>query len=117
MVSIEKFQQIALSFPETTVEPHFDISSFKVAKKIFASLNIPENRATIKLSFINQDIFCLFDKTVMYPVPNKWGKLGWTHINLKTISEEMCIGALTDAYCEVAPKKLSILIKSQNNSE
>ena len=41
----------------------------------------------------------------MYPVPNKWGKQGWTHINLKTIPEEMCLDALAAAYSEVAPKK------------
>ncbi len=110
MVSIETFQQIALSFPETTEAPHFEKQSFKVANKIFATLNTKENRATIKLSEADQDIFCLFDKTVIYPVPNKWGKLGWTHLNLKTITEDMCMEALKTAYCEVAPKRLSALI-------
>ena len=114
MVNIETFRQIALSFPQTTEEPHFEKPAFKVAKKIFATLNIIENRATVKLSEADQDVFCLFDKTVMFPVPNKWGKQGWTHINLKTASEEMCLDALTTAYCEVAPPKLSFLIKSQN---
>lgn len=111
MVNIETFRQIALSFLETTEEPHVQIPAFKVAKKIFATLNIVENRATVKLSETDQDVFCLFDKTVMYPVPNKWGKQGWTHINLKTIPEEMCLDALTNAYCEIAPKRLSSLIK------
>ena len=110
MVSIETFRQIALSFPETTEAPHFEKPSFNVAKKIFATLNTTESRATIKLSESDQDIFCLFDKTVIYPVPNKWGKQGWTHLNLKTITEEICIDALKTAYCEVAPKRLSSLI-------
>ena len=114
MVNIDTFRQIALSFPETTEEPHFEKPAFKVAKKIFATLNIIENRATVKLSETDQDVFCLFDKTLMYPVPNKWGKQGWTHINLKTVPEDMFLDALTMAYCEVAPKKLSILVKSQN---
>jgi predicted DNA-binding protein (MmcQ/YjbR family) len=112
MVDLDIFRQIALSFPETTEEPHFDKSAFKVAKKIFATMNIVETRATIKLSESDQDLFCLFDKTIMYPVPNKWGKQGWTHINLKTASEEICHEALRTAYCEVAPKKLSVLIQS-----
>ncbi len=110
MVSIDTFRQIALSFPETTEAPHFEIPAFKVTNKIFATLNTTESRATIKLSESDQDIFCLFDKTVIYPVPNKWGKQGWTHLNLKTINEEMCIDALKTAYCEVAPKRLSTLI-------
>ena len=75
-------------------------------------MNIVEMRATVKLSESDQDLFCLFDKTIMYPVPNKWGKQGWTHINLKAATEEICLEALTVAYCEVAPKKLSLLIQS-----
>ena len=110
MLSIETFRQIALSFPETTEEPHFEKSAFKVAKKIFTTLNIAESRATIKLSEADQDVFCLFDKNIIYPVPNKWGKQGWTHINLKLANEEMCVDALKTAYCEVAPKRLSALI-------
>jgi hypothetical protein len=51
---------------------------------------LPEhNRATVKLSAADQDIFCTFDNTVIYPVPNKWGKQGWTHVNLLTVREEM----------------------------
>jgi predicted DNA-binding protein (MmcQ/YjbR family) len=112
MVDFDIFRKIALSFPETTEEPHFDKTAFKVAKKIFATMNNVETRATIKLSESDQDLFCLFDKNIMYPVPNKWGKQGWTHINLTTATEEICVEALTTAYREVAPKKLSLLIQS-----
>ena len=111
MIKIATFRQIALSFPETTEESHLEIRSFKVAKKTFATLNIAENRATLKLSEADQDVFCLFDKNIIYPVPNKWGKQGWTHLNLTLANEEMCLDALTTAYCEVAPKKLSALLK------
>ncbi len=107
MISKESFRQLALSFPETKEEPHFEKPAFKVAKKIFATLNLVENRATIKLTPSEQDVFCLYDKNVMYPVPNKWGQLGWTHINLETIPEEMRIDALRTAYCSVAPKRLA----------
>jgi predicted DNA-binding protein (MmcQ/YjbR family) len=110
MVSIETFQKIALAFPEAKEEPHFEITSFRVAKKIFATLDISEKRATLKLSLKDQDIFCLYDKNVMYPVPNKWGKQGWTHINLKTIKKEMCIDALRVAYSTVAPEKYLALL-------
>ena len=112
MIEVEKFRQIVLALPKTTEIPHFEKPSFKVAGKFFAFLNLKENRATLKLSMEEQDLFCVFDKNVMYRVPNRWGKLGWTHINLKTIPEEMCKDALTIAYCEVAPQKLSDAIKS-----
>ena len=110
MVGIDTFRQFALSFLETKEVPHVKITSFKVANKVFATLNAAENRATIILSAVDQDVFCLFDKNVLYPVPNRWGKMGWTHINLKTVSEELCVEALKTAYCEIAPKRLSSLI-------
>ena len=107
MISKETFRKIALPFPEINEEPHFEKISFRVNKKIFATLNVKENQATIILSEKDQDVFCIYDKNVMYPVHNKWGKQGWTHINLKSIRKEMCVDALTTAYHEVAPKKLS----------
>ena len=102
MVSIKTFRQIALSLEGANEEPHFEKTSFRVKKKIFATLNEKENRATIKLSLTEQDLFCVYDKNVMYPVPNKWGKQGWTHINLKTIPKEMCEDALKTAYSQIA---------------
>lgn len=101
MVTINTFRKLALAFPEVTEEPHFEKTSFRTKKKIFATLNEKENRATIKLSLVEQDLFCIYDKNVMYPVPNKWGKHGWTHINLKTIPKEMCADALKTAYAHI----------------
>ena len=37
MVSIDTFRKLALSFPEATEEPHFEKTSFRVKKKIFAT--------------------------------------------------------------------------------
>ena len=110
MVSADAFRRVALSLPEATEAAHFENVSFKVAKKIFATLNVPQNRATVKLSVANQDIFCTFDDTVIYPVPNKWGNQGWTHVNLLNVQEEMLTEVLKTAYCEVAPKKLAELV-------
>jgi predicted DNA-binding protein (MmcQ/YjbR family) len=101
MVSIKTFRQLALSLDDATEEPHFEKTSFRVKKKIFATLNEKENRATIKLPLAEQDLFCVYDKNVMYPVPNKWGKQGWTHINLKTIPKEMCEDALRIAHAQI----------------
>jgi len=110
MIDTATFRQIALSLPEVTEEPHFEKTSFKVNKKIFATMVPEHNRATVKLSVAEQDIFCTFDSTVIYPVPNKWGKQGWTHVNLQTVKPEMFTELLKTAYCEVAPKRLAEMI-------
>lgn len=107
MVSIAAARQSAMSFDGVTEEPHFEKTSFRVAKKIFATMNEAEKRMTVRLAPIDQDVFCSFDKGVIYPVPNTWGKHGWTHVNLRTIPKEMLKDILTVSYCTVAPKRLA----------
>jgi len=114
MVSIDTFRKLALSFPEATEEPHFEKTSFRVKKKIFATYDDAMKRACIKLSEIDQDVFSSKDKTIIFPVNNKWGKQGWTLIELTKVQKELFIDALTTAYCEVAPKKLSNQIISRD---
>lgn len=112
MQGIENFRLLALSFPETSEQPHFDKTSFRVMKKIFATFDIDKNQACIKLSIVDQDVFSAFDKTAIYPVPNKWGKQGWTFVELDKVHPDILVDALTTAYCSIAPKKLSSLIRS-----
>ena len=107
MVSIGTFRKLALSFPESTEAPHFEKTSFRVKKKIFATYDEVNKRATIKLSEIDQDTFSSIAETIIFPVPNKWGRQGWTIIDLKRINKSLFADALTTAYCEVAPKKLA----------
>ncbi len=117
MIDITTFRKKALSFPEAKEEPHFEKASFRIGKKIFATLDSKNNKACIKLSAIDQDVFSSFDKSIIFPVPNKWGKQGWTFIDLTKIDKGMLVDALTTAYCEVAPKKLSAIIKSKGKYE
>ena len=105
MVEIETFRKLALAMPGAEEQPHFENQSFKVKKKIFATLNIKENRACVKLSEIDQSAFCSFREDVIYPVPNKWGKQGWTLINLANVESEMCEDALKTAYETVTAGK------------
>ena len=110
MITTETLRQTALSLPEATEEPHFEKTAFKIVGKIFATMVPGHARATVKLSPADQDIFCLAEGNGVYPVPNKWGKLGWTHIDLNTAKPEMCTELLKVSYCEVAPKKYAALI-------
>lgn len=106
MVDVETFRQFALSFPETTEEPHFEKTSFRIRKKIFATLSIAEKVAVLKLSEIDQSVFCSLDRTIIYPANGAWGKQGWTIVDLKRVRKNMLKDALTTAYFEVVPKKL-----------
>jgi len=44
MINEVTCRELALSFPEATEAAHFEKPSFRVAKKIFATLNLKENR-------------------------------------------------------------------------
>lgn len=85
MVSIDTFRKLALSFPQATEKSHFEKTSFRVKKKIFATYDEIKKRACIKLSEVDQDVFSSADKTIIFKVDNKWGKKGWTLIEMTTV--------------------------------
>src|SRR5688572_74162 len=93
----ETFRQIALSLPETSEQPHFERTSFRT-KKIFATLDIEKNLACLMLSEIDQSVFCGIGKSVIYPVPNKWGKQGATYVELGKVRKTVLKDALKKAY-------------------
>lgn len=117
MVSIDTFRKLALSFPEATEEPHFEKTSFRVKKKIFATYDDTKKRACIKLSEIDQGVFSSTDRTIIFPVNNKWGKQGWTLIEMRKVNKDLFIDALTTAYCEIAPKKLAEIIRPDETKQ
>ena len=107
MVSIETVRQLALSFPETDEHPHFERKAFRVKKKIFATLSENDMTVSLKLTLVDQSVFCSFDSSVIYPVPGSWGRMGFTIVNLKKVKKAMFKDALTVAYCTVAPATLA----------
>ena len=107
MISIKAVRQLALSFPETDEHPHFERKAFRVKKKIFATLSEKDMTVSLKLTPVDQSVFCAFDNAVMYPVPGGWGRMGFTFVNLKKVKKAMFKDALTVAYCTVAPAKLA----------
>lgn len=115
MVTLDTLRKLVLSFPETTEEPHFEKSSFRVKKKIFATYDDNNKIACIKLSEIDQDVFSSADRATIYPIANKWGKQGWTIIEMRKVKKDLLIDALTTAYCEVAPKRLVGQVRPNDN--
>ncbi len=111
MVSLDTVRKLALSFPEAEEMPHFEKASFRVKKKIFATLSKKDNRCVVKLSMIDQSVFTASNNEIIYPVKGAWGKQGWTITELKKIRKDLFMDALTASYCEVAPEKLAKLLR------
>ena len=57
MVEVESVRRLALSYPEVIEQDHWGRPSFRIKKKIFATLWPLEKRAVIKLSPVDQSVF------------------------------------------------------------
>lgn len=117
MISEKAFRTLALSFPDATEQPHFEITSFRIGKKIFATLNVEHNRATLLLPLLQQDAIVSLNPEAFSPVPNKWGTHGWTHVDLKKVKKGLLTDALEVAHAAVASKKLTSSAKSSKPSK
>lgn len=112
MVSLETVRKLAMAFPEAEEKPHFEKASFRVKKKIFATLSKKDQRCIVKLSPVDQSVF-MTNNTFIYPATGAWGRQGWTIIELKKIRKDLFVDALTTSYCEVAPEKLAKLLRPE----
>lgn len=103
MIDVETFREWALAFPEATEEPHFEKVSFRVRKKIFATLDLEKQTSVLKLTEEDQAKFSEMNDAVVYPVKGAWGKQGWTVVELNRIEPTVFQQALKAAFCTVAP--------------
>ena len=106
MITIDQARKAALSLPETEEKPHFHLTSFRIKNKIFATIHADKYYMMVKLSPVDQSVFCAYNKDVIFPVPGGWGRQGATFINLKKVRKAMLIDALTTAWKRTAPAKL-----------
>ena len=105
MATLKTFRSFCLGLDKVEELPHFEKTSFRVKKKIFATIDLEGKRACLKLSLTHQDLFSLADKTRVYPVPNSWGKKGWTFFEIGGLPDEFVHEALTSAYEEILKGK------------
>lgn len=102
--ALAKIRKITSELALTTEEPHFEKTSFRVKKKIYATFDERTNLLCVKLNEADQSVFCAFKKELIYPVPNSWGKQGWTLADTKQIPAEMLKDLLHTAWQTVQKK-------------
>jgi predicted DNA-binding protein (MmcQ/YjbR family) len=103
MVDLEQAHEILSSMPNAVELPHFDKPAYKINGKIFATFNIENKWVTLKLTPEQQVIYC--EDTSFYPVPNKWGVYGWTHVDLNRVKKSAFIEAIETAYNNIIAEK------------
>ena len=105
-MTISEARKLALALPGVEEKSHFNQPDFRVKGKIFAVLHAERNEIMVKLSIIDQSVFCAIDKNVIFPVPGGWGRKGATLISLKKVRRSIFLDALTTAWKTTAPAKL-----------
>lgn len=101
--ALQWLRKHVLEKSNVTEEPHFEKISFRIRKKIFATYDIKQNRACLRLSTIDQDLYSVSNAAI-YAVPNKWGQQGWTLVEMDRVDKKLLKAMLASAYDEVANK-------------
>jgi len=103
-----EFRELALSFPEVIESKHMHHPDFRVGGRIFATLGYPDkDSAMVKLSPEEQNEFVRTRPGVFKQVKGAWGRQGATNINLPAAPLKIVREALTAAWRNTAPKRLS----------
>jgi hypothetical protein len=98
------FRKLALSFERTEERSHMNHPDFRVAGKIFATLNQDESLGMVKLTPDQQEVYAHDYPKVFMPVKGGWGLKGCTHIRLSAANKEILQNALLAAWQNAARK-------------
>ena len=104
MATGNDLRRIALGLEGTTEAPHFDRAAFKVAR-IYVTLAADGKTANFKFTPDEQEFKCMLAPEAFAPVPNAWGRQGWTTATLSKLSAAELKAALAMAWAHGAAKK------------
>lgn len=103
-MTAEDLRRLALGLKGTTEAPHFDRTAFKVAR-IYATAPADGRTANLRFTPDEQAFKCMIAPDAFAPVPNAWGKQGWTTATLAALTELELVEALRTAWAHALPKK------------
>ncbi|HWM82480.1 MAG TPA: MmcQ/YjbR family DNA-binding protein [Pseudolabrys sp.] len=106
MSTAAQFRRIALSLDGTVAAPHFDRTAFKVART-YATLAPDGKTANFRFAPDEQELKCLVAPEAFSPLPNAWGRQGWTCGALAALSADELRAALEMAWRHAQPKRKS----------
>jgi hypothetical protein len=110
-MTADDFRKLALSLPEAIESAHMHHPDFRVRGKIFATLGYPGNDwAVVKLTPDEQKRFMQSDPKVFQPVKGAWGRRGNANVYLPAANIDIVREALTAAWRNTAPKRLSEIL-------
>jgi len=114
-LKLEQARRFALSLPETAEEPHFELSSFRVRGKIFATVPVDGKHLHI---FVDEQ----HRESAVIAQPASFEKLWWgskvvgVRVVLAKASHETVSDLLYSAWCRKAPKRLIASFARESSS-
>jgi hypothetical protein len=107
-MTAKEFRELALSFPEAIESAHMHHPDFRVGGRIFATLGYPNKEsAMVRLPRDEQREFIRSNPDVFQPAKGAWGRQGNTIVYLPAATIDIVREALTAAWRNTAPKRLS----------
>jgi hypothetical protein len=104
--SLATVRRLALGLPESTEAPHFDMTSFRVANRIFATVPPDGDRVHIFVGADEVATYCAEYPGVVEEL--WWGKkLSGCRVHLKKATAALLREMLTEAWRRRAPKRLA----------
>ncbi len=103
MITAARFRKLALSLPEALEVPHMERVAFRTKRKIFATMPPQGGSANLLLDRDLQEAVCEELPKAFSPVPGGWGRMGYTTVDLTTVSEADLARVLTEAHARAMP--------------
>lgn len=103
----QQFAELALSLPETSEKSHFAQPDFRVCGKIFCGLGRAGERGYLKLPKEQQALVTEARPNAFSAAEGAWGGSGWTYVLLPRVSLAELSELLTEAWRQVAPRRLA----------
>lgn len=104
MTTGRDLRRLALALEGTTEAPHFDRAAFKVART-YVTLAADGRTANFKFTPDEQEFKCMMAPDAFAPIPNAWGRQGWTMAALSKLSATELKSTLEMAWAHALPKK------------
>ncbi len=104
MATGNDLRRLALALEGTTEAQHFDRAAFKVAR-IYVTLAADGKTANFKFTPDEQEFKCMMAPDAFAPVPNAWGKQGWTTATLAKMKAAELKAALEIAHQHALPTR------------
>lgn len=104
MVTNRQVRDMALALPGASEQDHWGKPSFRVGKKIFATLHSADRRAVLKFAIPDQQALVAMAPEIYST--GGWAHQGWTMIDLRKVRKTRFGEQLELAWRQVAPAKL-----------